>query len=144
MATLYRASNLTPSRGTIRGPPWRPCEDYSPQALLLDGPTKGRRCSVLSLSAGNGTNGTVGITAMDQEMTEDEVSIVVQSVLRKAQRAMNSCSPQYNRRRWRFGDGQLKMVDSCQAALFTIRGGGSVDVSLGNNHALYLMVTTLF
>ena len=43
---------------------------------------------------GNGTNGTAGTTsALDREMTEDEVSIMVQNALRKARRAMNNCSP---------------------------------------------------
>lgn len=44
--------------------------------------------------AGNGTNGTAGTTsALDRDMTEDEVSIMVQNALRKARRAMNNCSP---------------------------------------------------
>lgn len=44
--------------------------------------------------AGNGTNGTSGTTsAQDRDMTEDEVSIMVQNALRKARRAMNNCSP---------------------------------------------------
>ena len=45
--------------------------------------------------AGDGTNGTTGGTtsALDREMTEDEVSIMVQNALRKARRAMNNCSP---------------------------------------------------
>ncbi|KAL3808174.1 hypothetical protein ACHAXA_006946 [Cyclostephanos tholiformis] len=63
---------------------------------------------------GKGMDGASSSAAVDREMTEDEVAIMVRNALRKARRAMNNCSP----------------VTSIAAADYAeVGGGGGVDGS---------------